>query len=146
MKTLAASVRRAGLVFLLAVLGLPATAAGQELGNGPVFLALPNTFPDVDARAVLMRERGRDIVVLKEADAHPETLEVALRVLERVRQNPAPDTGLGQLIPITGFVYRTPLDPQARSRLETALDRLRRRPVTEVGTLGPGRWMPLSPR
>lgn len=129
-----------GLVALLGVTA-PTPLAGQRSGSTPIFLALPETFPNVDARVVLMREPGRDIVVLKSGDAEPETLQVALLLLRRMtREHPvSPDRG--QLIPITGFVPRAELDPDERVRLEEALSDLGERPLANIGNLGLGRWM-----
>lgn len=128
-----------GLVTLLVV--APTHAASQATDQRPVFLALPQTFPDVDARVVLMRERGRDIVVLDQADAVPETLHVALLLLRRIeRERPAP-TDRGQMIPITGFVPRGGIDIERRERLMAALAELQGRPLVNVGNLGLGRWV-----
>ena len=95
--------------------GLVVTASGaaaQASPSAPVFLAMPQEFPDLDARAVLMLEPGRDIVVLDREDAGPETLDVALGVLERMRRDHPRQADRGQLVPITGFVYRgTPAPP-----------------------------------
>jgi hypothetical protein len=134
-----------GLIVLLGVCA-PAPLEGQDSATTPIFLALPETFPDVEARVVLIREPGRDIVVLKSDDAEPETLQVALLLLRRMtREHPvSPDRG--QLIPITGFVPRSELDPEERSRLEEALSDLGSRPLADVGNLGLGRWMPYRER
>jgi len=135
----------AALLGCLALAGLasPASLTGQAPDQAPVFLALPETFPDVDARAVLLRERGREIVVLDPDDAEQvESLRVALLVLRRIRGvRPAPE-GRGQMIPITGYVLREELSTELREELESALSDLRRHPVANVGNLGPGRWMP----
>ena len=135
--------RAAALLGLVAVLGVaaPANVAGQTADSRPIFLAMPQAFPDIDARVVLMREPGRDIVVLDRTDAEPETLHTALLLLRRVgRERPAP-TDRGQMIPITGFVPRGDMDPERRERLATALAELEERPLANVGNLGLGRWM-----
>jgi hypothetical protein len=129
-----------GLGALCAVLPAPHVAA-QDAGARPIFLTLPQAFPDIDARVVLMREPGRDIVVLDVADAEPETLHVALLLLRRVgRERPAP-TERGQMIPITGFAPRAELAPALRERLSATLAELRERPLANVGNLGLGRWI-----
>ncbi|MDH3421979.1 MAG: hypothetical protein OEN00_03245, partial [Gemmatimonadota bacterium] len=121
--------------------GEPSSLAAQEPGSRPIFLAMPESFPDLDARVVLMREQGRDIIVLRATDAEPEALSVALLVLARVsRERPVP-ADRGQMIPITGFVPTGELTAEKRAHLETTLADLRRRPMANVGNLGLGRWM-----
>lgn len=129
------------LLALLAVLaGTPSLAAGQSESSSPVFVAIPQTFPDVDARAVVMREPGRDIVLLREDDAVPETLNVALAVLARMTRD-HPLDGTGQMIPIMGYASRRDLSPGRRAVLGSVLRDLRERPLSNVGNLGTGRWM-----
>jgi hypothetical protein len=141
---------RAMALALLSFLSLAATVsptplAAQAGGGPPLFLALPDDYPDVDGRVTLLREPGREIVVLSDA-ATPEDLGVAVRLLARFRRERGqPERGHGHMIPIVGIV--TPhLNHARRSRLEEALVELRNRPVTNVGNLGRGRWMRWDPR
>jgi len=129
-------------LFSIASGTVPARLVAQGVDSTrPVFLALPQHFPDVDARAVLQREPGRDIVILDEADASAETLRVALLVLRRLTREQPPLADRGQLIPITGYAGRAPIDAEYRAELEAALVELRARPLVAVGNLGLGRWM-----
>ena len=82
------------LVTLFAVIvgSSPGPLAAQRVAPTPVFLAIPETFPEVEARAVLMREPDRDIVILPRDGVDPETLHVALSVLERMRPQELRDT------------------------------------------------------
>ena len=129
------------LLLALVTVAAPRTASGQGAARSPVFIALPETFPDLDARAVLMLEPGRDIVILDREDAGPETLAAALGVLERMHRDHPRAQDRGQLVPITGFVSRRALDPERREELEAALAALAERPLANVGNLGLGRWM-----
>lgn len=130
----------AWLVFILAALS-PMRVSSQDRVTRPVFVALPQTFPDIEARVLIMREPGRDLVVLKEGDAEPEALHTALRVLARMqRDHPLPEDR-GQLIPVTGFVYPGGLDPERGDELTAVLDALRQRPLANVGNLGLGHWI-----
>jgi hypothetical protein len=138
------SILLAGLVALSGVRA-PAPLAGQDRDSVPIFLALPETFPDLDARAVLMREPGRDVVILDPEGADPETLSVALGLLRRLRREGAV-ADRAQLVPITGFAARGEFSPERSRRLERALSELRARPLANVGNLGPGRWMRLRDR
>jgi hypothetical protein len=131
-----------GCVALLGAAGTAMPAAAQGAGTRPIFLALPERFPDLGARVVLMREPGRDILVLKDADATPEALKVALLLLQRMEREHPPLADRGQLIPVTGFVSRREMPPAERQRLEGLLAELRERPLANVGNLGRGRWMP----
>ena len=136
------------LLGLLALVGVtaPSPLAGQQPDSAPIFLALPETFPDVEARAVLMREPGRDIVILGAGDAEAETLQVALQLLSRLRREHPSPLDRGQLVPITGFAPLGAMGPDERRSLESVLAELRQRPLANVGNLGWGRWMPYRER
>jgi hypothetical protein len=89
---------------------------------------------------MLVREPGRDIVLLRASELTPEALAMSLLVLDRVRES-ALEPGQGQLIPITGFVMTDPPADDYRTRLLGALDRLARAPTSRIGTIGSGRWI-----
>lgn len=125
----------------LAEAAVPLSASGQTPEDKPLFLALPESFPALDARVVIVREPGQDVVLLRAEGADPETLDIALRVLRRVERDEPLPADRGQLIPITGFVHRTSLDAQRREALQSALDELAARPLSNVGNVGSGRWM-----
>ena len=136
---------RLALFVLAAVASLgfiePASLAAQGPDSRPIFLAMPESFPDLDARVLLMREPGRDIIVLRSTDAEAETLWVALLLLARVsRERPVP-VDRGHMIPITGFVPRGEIAAEERSHFEGSLAELRRRPLANFGNLGLGRWV-----
>jgi hypothetical protein len=132
----------------LALLGCSVSAgsvAAQD-NAAPVFLALPDVYPDVDGRVVLLREPGREVIVLSAA-ATPEDLTMAVRMLARFRRERGqPEARRGQMIPILGYAPAPVLDRVQRSRLESVLTELRARPEGTVGSLGRGRWMRWDPR
>jgi hypothetical protein len=144
-------IQNRALALTLVVLSQVASSAApdpllaQAGGGPPLFLAQPDVYPDVEGRVTLLREPGREIVVVSDA-ATPEDLGVAVRLLARFRRERGQlERGRGNMIPIVGIV--TPrLNEARRSRLEEALVELRNRPVTNVGTLGRGRWMRWNPR
>ena len=131
-----------GLLALVAATS-PARILGQGSSERPVFLAMPEAFPELDARVVLMREPGRDIVILREADASAETLRVALLLLRRLDREGPPAIDRAQIVPVTGFAGGEELEPERRAALDAALDELRAQPLANVGNLGWGRWMRL---
>ena len=139
LSTHSAGVVLAGLVTLAGVAS-PAPLASQDPPSTPTFLALPESFPEIDARVVLLREPSRDIVVLNPAEANVESLGIALMLLRRLRRE-TPTPVRGQMIPVTGFAFGRELSAAQRQRLERALSRLRGRPLSNVGDLGPGRWV-----
>lgn len=118
---------------------MPTAASGQDAATRPIFLALPDQFPDLGARVVLVREPGREIVVLDPASATADELIIGLRLLNRARRERGAPTN-GEVIPVLGF-YPPTLSVEERSRLEAIIAELRQRPVANVGSLGPGRWM-----
>lgn len=141
------STLRAALVACLALFAPVAhePLAGQAPEGTPTLLVIPETFPDIAARVVLLREPGRNVIVMKKSDASAETLRAALSVLRRHR-NEAARPGRGQMIPVTGFVQTRPLEGAQRDRLDAALARLMDRPVAPIGNLGMGRSMPFLDR
>ena len=85
--------------------------ASQDTGS--TFVALPESFPDVDARLVVLREPGRDIVILNPKEANVETLGVGLMLLRRLRRE-TPMPSVGQMVPVTGFAMRRELTNRQR--------------------------------
>jgi hypothetical protein len=137
-----------GLFALLVQLspGTPTPVAAQAGGTANVFLALLEVYPDVDGRVLLLREPGREIVVLAPA-ATAADLSVALSMLRRFRQDrETPQPGRGHMIPIVGYAPEPTLTDEERSRLEANLAALRDRPLANVGNLGRGRWMRFGER
>lgn len=132
------------LMTLLAVAAFagPSTLASQEPDRVPLFLAIPESFPDVDGRVVLLREPGRDIVLLRNSDATVETLTVGLHLLIRLNERVPRRPGQGQMVPITGYVQTQPLNGADYALLDDALTQLKARPVASIGNLGRGRSMP----
>jgi hypothetical protein len=128
-------------VLFATVLSIPGMARAQSHAGARTVIALPQRFPDIEARALIVREPGRDVVVLKPSDASPETLAMSLALLDRMRvQDPEPEEG--QLIPITGYVVTVPLGRAQLQRIRQTLSDLRGAPEVPVGSLGPGRWVP----
>ena len=134
------------LLLHLCVFASPVHLTAQGNGGPPIFLSLPDVYPDVDGRVVLLREPGREIVVVAET-VTPEDLTMALRMLQRFRRERGqPETGRGHMIPIVGYAPPPVLDAAERARLDQVLVDLKARPSANVGNLGRGRWMPYRER
>lgn len=114
--------------------------SAQEVPGRRVVLAIPEAFPAIDARAIVVREGRTDVILLNGEDTSLETLDVALRVLRRLATQ-VPQRGRGVVVPITGFVPGGELRPERRIQLAGAIAKLQLRPVARVGSLGSGRWM-----
>ena len=134
------------MVLAVAVPTTPAELTAQDGVATPTFLAIPETYPDVDGPLVVLREPGRNIILLRESEATPEALGVGLTVLRRLSERSPLRPGLAHMAPVTGFHLRTPLSPARHAELAELLARLRERPVTHIGNLGFGRSMPLADR
>ena len=105
----------------------PSPAVAQGNGTPSVFLALLDVYPDVDGRVLLLREPGREIIVLAAA-ATPEDLSVAVTLLARFRRERGqPESGRGHMIPIVGYAPPPALSGERRAALEAALLQLRAR-------------------
>lgn len=128
------------LIAFAIVVGAHVAPVSAQSGHDGVLVAVPETFPAIDARAIVLRDGDRDVILLREGDATAEALAMSLSVLARARaRSVAP--GLGEMIPIIGFALDTPLAPDARARLERTLDGLARQPLTSIGSFGAGRWI-----
>jgi hypothetical protein len=129
------------LLAALGVLPTPQALLAQPAGESrPLFLAIPDAFPDIDARAVVVRESAREIVLLRVTDTSAETLDLALAVLQRVRGQPV-EPGRGVMVPITGYAVTRPMGEVRRRKLDGVLRSLAAQPPARVGNLGPGRSM-----
>lgn len=121
-----------------------ATLPGSRV-HSPVYIAIPDEFPPIEARAMVVREPGIDLVVLREGDADLDALTMALHVLRDARTRlPAPTSGV--LLPITGFVVTSPVSKGDEIRLTETLRRLNAAETVNLGSLGPGRRTRLAGR
>ncbi|MBT8488946.1 MAG: hypothetical protein HKN72_06345 [Gemmatimonadetes bacterium] len=153
-----------GAALLVAVaLVLPAPVAGQlplipptasaegrasplpGRNRTPVYVAIPDVFPPLEARAIVVREPGIDLVVLRDGEADLDALTMSLHVLRDARARlPAPESGV--LIPITGFVVTRAVSNGVSMRLTETLRRLTTAESVHLGSLGRGRRVRLPGR
>lgn len=123
---------------LLALALEPADASAQQVRSARTYVAIPDAFPEIDARAMLIREPGFDLVVLRDGEATPDALAMALLALRDARERrPVPKTG--EMMPIAGFVVEESPTGRTRRVLERTLARLERADPTDLGSLGQGR-------
>ena len=123
----------------------PPSSAGQESAARAVFVALPLSFPEIDARAIVLRERDRDVVLLRSDDATAETLAMSLMVVRRARQR-APTPTQGEMIPLTGYAFTAEMGDSYRALMDRTLTDLLDRPLRQLGSFGPGRFVPFQLR
>jgi hypothetical protein len=135
-----------GLALTVAALtaGVSTRGAAQN-ADTPLFVAIPEAFPNIEAKFLLVREPGREIVVLNPASVGVEELGTGLSLLARFRRERGRPTR-GQMIPVVGFAGNLNLTDERRARLEEAIAALQLRPFSNVGNLGRGRWMRLDLR
>lgn len=129
----------------LAVLTGLAPAVTQPLSaqaHRPTVVAIPDAFPDVEARSVLVRTAERDVVLLRDGHDTPDALLMATALLRKLSsEGGAPKPGTAQMIPITGFVVLRDPAPGHRRRVEDAIRRVRVAPVSDLGSVGLARWI-----
>lgn len=135
----------AWLCAAILLLGWPSAAAAQIQSSRGAFVAIPDTFPDIAARAVIVREPGLDVVLLRPTDTSSETLAMALSALRSARQRAA-NPRSGQLVPVVDFVITNPPSPVFQAYLDAVVDRLLAAPRDQIGPLGLGRWVRLERR
>lgn len=129
------------LVLLVALMPEPSFAQSD---TRPIFVAIPETFPSIDARAIVVRERGREVLVLRDTEATVDALAMALLSLRRAQAR-EPSPKLGEIIPLMGFVVEY-IPDEHRARLQRTLAALERQPTGSMGTFGPARWVPYRSR
>ena len=129
-------------IFLIAfvILMLPLRLHGQDASQRGFFVAIPDVFPDIEARALIIREPGKEVLLLRVEEATPEVLAMSLVALRRARsENPTLDHG--EMIPVVNFVITRAMTAEYRASMVAVLARLAERPTTNVGNLGRGRWV-----
>jgi hypothetical protein len=115
-------------------------ASPAHAQNRAVIVVVPDDFPAIDARAIVLRERDRDVLLLPPDGADVDALAVSLAALRRARQREV-SPSVGEMIPITGFAVTAEAAPGERARLSRVLERLAQKPTTSIGDFGPGRWI-----
>jgi hypothetical protein len=105
-------------------------------------VAMPDVFPDVASRSLLVRTPGLDVVLLRDDDEAADALLMATELLAKLRaEHPAVPVGTGQMVPITGFVITREPGPGQRQRADAAIRRVRGAPRAELGSVGQARWI-----
>jgi hypothetical protein len=102
-------------------------------------IAVPDAFPAIEARALIVRTPKEDVIVLRKESATPDALLMALGLLRRLRVEDS-RPGSHQVIPITGFVVTREAAAERRQDAQAVLRRLRAAPSARLGDLGQGRW------
>ena len=124
------------VLIALAALTAPSPLGAQSFAGTPTFLAIPDVFPDVDGPVVVLRERGRNVILMRASEATPETLSVALGLLRRLTERTPLRPGLSHMAPVTGYHLTTPLGAARYARLDELLTQLTAQPITRIGNLG----------
>jgi hypothetical protein len=105
-------------------------------------VAIPEVFPDVESRSLLVRTPGLDVVLLRDDDDAADALLMATALLSKLRaERPHLDAGTGQMVPITGFVITRAPGPGQRRQVDDAVRRVRAAPLAELGSVGRARWI-----
>jgi hypothetical protein len=129
-------------MFAGCALVLSSAAAAAQRPDGPVIIAITDTLPSRDARAVVMRyprEPHRDIIILKGDDASVELLGGALAMLEQRRGKGRKDAQQ-EVVTIQGVAIDA-VPAKMLPVLKATLERLSEQPVVRIGNLGRGRWL-----
>jgi hypothetical protein len=145
--TFASALRRIAVVaLLLCAIASTAAYARAQLGGSPIRLAVIDSIPIRDAKALVMREGAGAqpvTIFLTPASADLETLGGALKVARQLRSTHLA-SGRTELVPISGVVGRGRLGAAAEQRLVGILRRLEEQPVARIGNLGRGRWIEVT--
>lgn len=138
-------ITRSALLLVVMLLSAASAGAQPSLAKRSVIVAIPDSFPSSEGRALVMRfsDPGKkDAIILNRANATPEGLGSALLVLQKLRavkDTPAQD----QVITISGFVPPSRLSETAASKLHGKLKKLLDEPSSRIGNIGRGHWVEL---
>ena len=145
------AIRSVGRRLAVATLIITVTAAtalhvAAQRGGSPLRIAVVDSLPVRDARALVMREGAGAqpiTIFLTPASANVEILGGALTIARRLRAKPLA-AHRTELIPVSGVVQRGTLGATAEARLVGMLRRLESQPVAQIGNLGRGRWIEVA--
>jgi len=133
------------LTLFFALLACLAPGPLEAQAGARTFVAIPDAFPPIEARAMVVREPGIDLVLLRDSEATLDALTMALHVLRDARERD-PSPAQGQMLPITGFVMLRPAEGPIRAKLQAVLARLANARSVDLGSLGTGRRVALRGR
>jgi hypothetical protein len=146
--TTAAAIRSAVAVLgFAAMAGNAAAQLPQERHRWRVRVAIPDTFPLPDARALIVRyasDDRPDVIVLNPTAATPDALAAALALLHDLYKERPAAPGRYLVATLKGFAPLGDPNPATLRRLASQLSALRAQPPSRIGNVGRGRWIELT--
>lgn len=132
---------------LLAILCLtPLQLTAQSAAARRTLVTLSDSMPVPNAQAIVLFNAppsGDHVILLPRRTVSPNALGAALKVLRKLERE-HPNSANSAMIPIEGVLPPANQTPSERASLRSIISEVAQQPVTRVGRLGMGQWMPLS--
>lgn len=138
-----ASLRAALLVVLFL---LPLQLAAQSAANTRTIVTLSDSMPVPNAQAVVLFHAppsGDNVILLPRRTVSPNALGAALKVLRKLEREHGSSPN-SAMVPIQGILPPSGQSAGERASLRSIIAQVAQQPVTRVGRLGMGQWMPLA--
>lgn len=137
--------RVCALLVSLAVV-VVAHSAGAQTSARRAVVAIPDNFPETDAKALVIRYADPavgDVILLRRSDATPTILGAAFRLLTRLRATD-PTPLADEVTSIAGAAQARGNRTAAAAYWNNVLARVHARPTARIGNLGAGRWIAVN--
>lgn len=147
--SLAFAPSRTGRVLLAALLLLlpPLRLAAQSAPAARTIVTLSDSLPVPNAQAVVLFHAppsGNNVILLPRATVSTNALGAALKVLHKLEREHG-GSARSAMVPIAGVLPPRNQSASERASLRSIIAQVAQRPMTRVGTLGMGQWLPLPP-
>lgn len=136
----------AAMVLLLGLALLPSLLTAQAASRGRTIVTLSDSMPVPNAQAVVLFHappHGDNVILLPRREVSANALGAALKVLAGLEREHGSSPN-SAMVPIHGVIPPSNQTPGERATLRSIISEVAQQPVTRVGRLGMGQWMPLS--
>ncbi|ODT04100.1 MAG: hypothetical protein ABS52_06900 [Gemmatimonadetes bacterium SCN 70-22] len=126
---------------------VPLQLAAQSAAPTRTIVSLADSLPIPNAQAVVLFHAppsGDNVILLPRATVSANALGAALKVLRKLDREHG-GSGRSAMIPIEGILPPRNQSAAERASLRAIIAEVAQQPMTRVGSLGMGQWMPLAP-
>ncbi|MFP5355739.1 MAG: hypothetical protein ACLGIK_11425 [Gemmatimonadota bacterium] len=135
---------RAALLAVIFV--VPLQLAAQSAPGARTIVTLSDSMPIPNAQAVVLFHAppsGDNVILLPRRTVSPNALGAALKVLRKLEREHG-NSPNSAMVPIEGVLPPARQSAGERASLRSIIAQVAQQPMTRVGGLGMGQWMPLS--
>jgi len=125
---------------------LPLQLVAQSAAPSRTIVTLSDSLPVPNAQAVVLFRAppsGDNVILLPRATVSANALGAALKVLDKLEREHG-GSAKSAMVPIAGVLPPRNQSASERASLRSIIAEVEQRPMTRVGTLGMGQWLPLA--